>query len=175
MFLYPFKTVWLKTTARRAALAEMVAQQTYLSDAGYRKRDRLTKYFYGLVNENEFVLENIGNTRIPGFFEGDILGVEEETYIKLRMGALRHTRIYLMYMILLCAGLYFWVRATTGIDLVDSGIVYTLSAILLLLTGYGFRFLLQFRRKVNNGIDFFRGLLNADIVESNDVPSIFKR
>ena len=74
MFLYPFKTIWLKAGNDRTDLAEKIRQQTYLSDAGYRKSDSNTKIFYGLVNENEFVLENIGNKRIPQFFEGDIVG-----------------------------------------------------------------------------------------------------
>ncbi|MEY4003446.1 MAG: hypothetical protein RIT07_1488, partial [Bacteroidota bacterium] len=63
MFLYPFKTIWLKTDVKRAVLSDLILQQTYLSDADYRKKDELTKFFYGLVNENEFVLENIKNTR----------------------------------------------------------------------------------------------------------------
>ncbi|MEK0420472.1 MAG: hypothetical protein RLZZ161_323 [Bacteroidota bacterium] len=175
MFLYPFKTIWLKTTADRAVIADKIIQQTYLSDAGYRKTDNLTKFFYGLANENEFVLENIGNKRIPSFYEGDILGVGEETYVKVRMGAIKHIRIYILYLLLLATGLVFWLRGMLGMDLVDNQIMLVFSSILLLLLGYGYYFIRQFQRKLTSGIDFFRGLLSADNITADEVPAIFKR
>ena len=175
MLLYPFKTIWLKTSSERQILAELIAEQTYLSDADYRRRDKMTKFFYGMVNENEFMLENIGNKRIPDFFEGDIVGVGEETYVKLKMGALQHTRIYFMYWVLLLTGVVFLLRAFLGIDIVDTEIVYLFSGVILILLGYGFYFLRQFHRRAGSGIDFFRGLLQAEWVDIQEVPSIFRR
>jgi hypothetical protein len=175
MFLYPFKTIWLKTDVNRAVLSDFILQQTYLSDADYRKKDALTKFFYGLVNENEFVLENIKNTRLPGFVEGDILGVEEETYVKLRMGAFRHIRIYILYVLIVLAGLFFWTRAALGMDVVDSGILIGFSAILFSLIGYCIYFLLLFTRKARAGEDFFRGLLQGEVIDKKRVPSLFLR
>jgi len=175
MFLYPFKTIWLKTHTERSVIADRIIQQTYLSDVGYKKIDRFTKYFYGLANENEFVLENIGNKRIPAFYEGDILGVGEETYVKIRIGALKHIRIYILFWLLLSMGLFFWIRGLLGLDTVDSGIMYVFTGILMALLGYGCFFTWQFQRKLTSGIDFFRGLLSADRVNGNDVPAIFKR
>jgi len=175
MFLYPFKTIWLKAHTDRADIADKIIQQTYLSDAGYKKTDGLTKFFYGLANENEFVLENIGNPRIPAFYEGDILGVEEETYVKIRIGTLKHTRMYVLYCLLLLMGFIFWLRGLLGMDTVDTNIMYIFSGVLIILLGYGYYFIWQFQRKLASGIDFFRGLLSADIVSGNDVPAIFKR
>ena len=175
MFLIPFKTIWLKTGSERQVLADLIAQQTYLSDADYRRRDKMTKFFYGMVNENEFMLENIGNKRIPDFFEGDIVGVGEETYVKIKMGALKHTRMYVLYWVLLLTGFVFWFRALLGLDTVDAGIVYVFSGIMVVLFGYGFYFLRQFHRKATSGIDFFRGLLQAEWINFQDVPPIFRR
>lgn len=175
MFFYPFKTVWLKTDSARGLLAETITEQTYLSDAAYLKRDNMTKFFYGLVNENEFVLENIGNKNIPIYFEGDIVGVGDETYVKLRMGALRHTRIYVLYMLLLISGLFFLLRALLGLDTVDVQISSIFGGIMLLLAVYGYYFILQFHRKVKSGMDFFRGLLQAEVISKDAVPPIFRR
>ena len=174
MFLYPFKTIWLKTSAERQVLADLIVQQTYLSDADYRKRDKMAKFFYGMVNENEFMLENIGNNRIPDFFEGDRVGVGEETYVKLKIGALKHSRLYFLYWAILLVGMVFWFRALFGIDTVDAGIAYAFSGIVLFLLGYGFYFLRQFHLKTTSGIDFFRGLLQAEWIKIQDVPSIFR-
>ncbi len=173
MFLYPFKTVWLRTEGNRAELSELILQQTYLSDADYRKKDQLTKFFYGLVNDREFVLENIKNTRLPGFVEGDILGVEDETYVKLKLGALKHTRMYVLYLIILLAGLFFWARAALGIDTVDSTVFLTFSGVLLALIAYCLYFLFQFSRKAAAGVDFFRGLLQGEVISKRQVPAIF--
>ena len=175
MFLYPFRTIWLKAGNDRTDLAEKIRQQTYLSDAGYRKSDNMTKIFYGLVNENEFVLENIGNKRIPQFFEGDIVGVGEETYVKIRMGALKHIRMYVLYGLLLLTGLIFWLRGLLGVDTVDANIMYAFTGIVIILFGYGYFFTMQFQRKLSPGIEFFRGLLSADRVSEDEVPAIFKR
>lgn len=175
MFLYPFKTIWLKTDVKRAVLSDLILQQTYLSDADYRKKDELTKFFYGLVNENEFVLENIKNTRLPGFVEGDILGVDDETYVKIRLGAFRHIRIYMLYVLIVLAGLFFWTRAAMGIDIVDSTVFLTFSGVMFALLAYCFHFLFQFSRKARAGEDFFRGLLQGEVIGKNSVPSIFLR
>lgn len=175
MFLYPFKTIWLKTGSGREELADKIMEQTFLSDAGYRKSDNMTKFFYGIVNKDEFVLENIGNKRIPSFFEGDILGVGEETYIKLRMGALKHTRVYVLYCVLLITGFFFWLRGILGLDNVDVQIMYAFSTIMIFLLGYAYYFVRQFQRKMSHGIDFFRGLFSADRISGNEVPAIFKR
>ncbi|MFN4915251.1 MAG: hypothetical protein ACK5FT_08015 [Sphingomonadales bacterium] len=175
MFLYPFKTIWLKTGSGREDIAGSILQQTYLSDAGYKKSDNLTKFFYGLVNENEFVLENIGNRRIPEFFEGDIVGVGDETYVKLRMGALKHVRIYILYWLLLIAGMFFLIRAMFGLDTVDIPIQSIFGVVMLFLAGYGYYFTRQFHQKVQSGIDFFRGLLQAEVISGDEVPPIFKR
>jgi hypothetical protein len=91
------------------------------------------------------------------------------------MGALKHTRMYVLYGLLLMAGLVFWLRGLLGVDTVDTNIMYAFTGIMIILFGYGYFFTMQFQRKLTPGIEFFRGLLSADRVSEDEVPAIFKR
>jgi hypothetical protein len=91
------------------------------------------------------------------------------------MGAFRHIRIYILYVLIVLAGLFFWTRAALGMDVVDSGILIGFSAVLFSLIGYCIYFLLLFTRKARAGEDFFRGLLQGEVIDKNRVPSLFLR
>jgi len=175
MLIYPFKTIWLKTQHRRETIANLITDQTYLSDATYRKSDAQTKFFYGTVSDAEFVLEAIKGKRMAGHVEGDIVGVGDDTYVKLSLGALRHKRIYVLLIALLLGSSVFWFRAFFGFERIDAIIFNLFSTVWILLLLYAFYFLWQFQRNIQPSIDFFRGLLQADLVEENVVPAIFKR
>jgi hypothetical protein len=112
---------------------------------------------------------------MAGHVEGDIVGVGDDTYVKLSLGALRHKRIYVLLIALLLGSSVFWFRAFFGFERIDAIIFNLFSTVWILLLLYAFYFLWQFQRNIQPSIDFFRGLLQADLVEENVVPALFKR
>ena len=81
MILFPFRTVYLKTSKLRKEIVLNIVTNTYLSDAAYKKTDQNKTFFYGSVNDQGFILQNVSHEKITAFIEGNILGVDEDMYI----------------------------------------------------------------------------------------------
>lgn len=177
MKLYPFQTIWLKTGSSREELSQLLLEQTFLSDQGFRRTDDRKKYFFGEINDQEFSLETINSTeRLAPYIRGRILGVGHETYIRLQFGAFRHQRAYLLLSIFLLSCLVIILRgfalegsyAMENIPFLIFGGVVVSVALFLLYQTY------SFHHKAMNSRDFFRGLFQADIIHKSGVPGVFR-
>jgi hypothetical protein len=172
---YPFETCWLKASQNREALHEIILEQTFLSDAGYRNTDNKKRFFFGSVNEREFELESIDKERkLTPFIAGEVLGVENETYIRLRFGAFKHKRIYALLILFTLCGMALFIQGTLKIHSSESQIYLTsMGSVLMFLAAYMGYLSISFSKKLKYSIDFFRGLYDAEIVEENEVPKVF--
>ena len=59
MILYPFKTQFLKTNLTRNQVSAQLIQETFLSDADYKKSNEQTISFFGEVSDQDFTLETV--------------------------------------------------------------------------------------------------------------------
>lgn len=178
MWIFPFKNIILKTNLTRQEVADAIEQNTFLSDAGYKRKDELKKFFYGTVSTQEFDLETIDpKAELAGFFEGSIKGVERDIYIFLSIRGFKFRRVFVL--------LYLFTLSCIGIiasDVAKKGLVafYQTGTLLfimitLLLWGYLLFAGYIFGQKARHSIDFFRGMLQADQVQRDAVPIIFRQ
>ncbi len=107
MIGYPFQSFYLKTQNTRQEVCEKLTQFTFLTDENY-KRTPNEKHFYGAVSNIDFELENISKTlNISNFVRGNILGAENDIYIKLRLGSWQNQRVYFLLLFTLFTTLGF--------------------------------------------------------------------
>lgn len=177
IILYPFKTIIFKTSLTRYEVRDRISSQTYLSDANFKRQDNLKKFFFGEVSEFDFSLQNISNEkRFVQYYKGEIKGVENEVYVFLTAKGLKHRRIYILLLILILLALGFIVNdgLNRGAQIFrDPGFLIGCGVMLLFLSFLTFRFLV-FSKRIANTVLYFRGLLDADCVDRNAVPSIFR-
>lgn len=177
MILYPFRTIWLKTAQNRETLRQLVLNQTFLSDQGYRRTGDQKKFFFGEVSDQEFYLETIDNSgRLSPFIRGQILGVGHETYIRLSMRGFRHQRAYILLGMFALAGLVIFFRgllfdgreASSNLPfLIFGAVLISVSLFVIFLSG-------RFTKTLTPTTDFFRGLFQADVISREEVPGVFR-
>ena len=175
MILFPFRTVYLKTNKLRKEIVSDILSNTYLSDAGYKKSDQKKTFFYGRVNDQGFILQNVAHEKITAFIEGNILGVGEEMYIKFRFKGFRSLRIFLLLVILMAGSLGFvgyhlWERSMGSIT--DIPVLFALGVTLILLF-FSLNAGKAFVNKIRETKAFFCDLLKAEEVDKTDIPGIF--
>ena len=175
MILFPFRTVYLKTSKLRKEIVSDILSNTYLSDAGYKKSDQKKTFFYGRVNDQGFILQNVAHEKITAFIEGNILGVGEEMYIKFRFKGFRSLRIFLLILMLIIGslgfvGFHLWERNLDSIT--DIPVLFALGLTLILLF-FSLNTGIIFMDKIKDTQAFFCDLLEAEEVGEKDIPGIF--
>lgn len=177
MWLFPFKTYFLKSPVPRQEIVRIFEDLTFLSDAGYKKRGSEKKYFYGTVSNEDFEFETIAEEqRLTRYFSGFIQGAENEMYITLQVKAFRVRRIYLAFalFVLSCLFIVSLELYHTGLKALGNPPLVLLMAILTGLLAYWIVQCARFWKIQKNSLDFFRGLLQADLVKYKDIPIVFK-
>jgi hypothetical protein len=172
---YPFATRWLKAAQNREALHAVLLDVTFLSDAGFKNTENKKKFFFGAVSEREFVLESIDkDKKLSGFITGEVLGVEEETYIRLQFGAFKHQRIYILLLLFTLFGVGLFIQGLIKV-MPEQANTYLLAmgGVVFLLLAYVFFVSWRFSKQLRYSVDFFRGMYDAEVVEENDIPSVF--
>jgi hypothetical protein len=177
MFLYPFKTQFLKTELNRNQVADILTTQTFLSDANFKKTDSNPRAFYGEISNQDFTLETIEDKqRLVNFCTGEIRGSENEVYILLQLGAWQHRRIFLLFLILI---LSCTVLLAKHLWLFQSFYPQNFAAWLLLLTNIALFIALyvkakNFHARLKSTIDFFSQLWLAKTINPTEVPHLFR-
>ncbi|MBL7811952.1 MAG: hypothetical protein JNL57_06975 [Bacteroidetes bacterium] len=174
--LYPFQTIYLRTSLNRNDVQEQLKSVTFLPEVP-RTQQKTTGIFYGSVSPDQFDIEYIGDK--PGycqFISGEIKGLEDEIYLILRMGAFRHRRFYL----LLCA-FYFVSLALVASDFMQNGTpslqrwpAVVFGFVFIILTGYCTTYLWRFQRTKARTVLYLRGMFQADEVTASDLPVVFR-
>ena len=177
MILYPFKTQFLKTNLTRNQVSAQLIQETFLSDADYKKSNEQTISFFGEVSDQDFTLETITQDKpLVNFCTGEIRGSENEIYILLQLGAWQHRRIFLLFALLILACLTF---LTNHLVLYKALYPQTLAAWILLGTFIALLTTLitkakKFHQHTQTTIDHFCTLWQAQAISKDEVPLIFQ-
>jgi len=177
MFLYPFKTQFLKTELNRNQVADILTTQTFLSDANFKKTDSNPRAFYGEISNQDFTLETIEDKqRFVNFCTGEIRGSENEVYILLQLGAWQHRRIFLLFLILI---LSCTVLLAKHLWLFQNFYPQNFAAWLLLLTNIALFIALyvkakNFHARLKSTTDFFSQLWSAKAIHQTEVPQLFR-
>lgn len=197
MFAYPFQNSYLKSSFKREQLAKKLEEVTYLSDANYKKTSKNTSVFYGEISSIDFSLEHISKKQSSvNFVRGQFLGADNDMYIKIRLGAWKHQRVYFLLvttMLTLLGFLLFYIsQAPHGFRYPEeyyqiygynsSETLYNLQtpmammmeafiAIIAIIIYIKYR---NFRKNINQTINYFKGLWEADLINKHEVPLVFR-
>jgi hypothetical protein len=177
MWIFPFKNYFLQTSVDRARIHQKILELTFLSDAGYKKRDNTKKYFYGTVSQDLFSLQTINEEhRLVPFMEGEVKGVGDDIYLFLRLKAFKFRRLYVLIFLFAFVGA--WMLAMeflhSGISSFQNPPFLLLTLVILAVWFYLLRSCMVFWRIQKNTLDFFRGLLEAEAIDYKKVPIVFK-
>jgi hypothetical protein len=197
MFAYPFQYLYLKTALTRTELAERLTQVSYLSDENYKKTNQNTSVFFGEVSPIDFNLEHISKKQQSvNFVRGKFLGADSDMYVKIRLGAWQHQRVYFMLVATLFTMLGFLIyyvmqepqgfrypqeyyqlygynssemayNLRTPLALIMEAII----AIIAIIIGFKYR---NFRSNILPTVNYLKGLWEADVVPTHEVPLIFR-
>ena len=100
--LLPTHSIILQSNLNREEIEQQLKKITYLSDANFTKQQNYNYLFYGNVSNQDFELENIKeNSPFTPHISGDILGVQNNTYLKIKLSEWKHNRIAILYLIIL--------------------------------------------------------------------------
>lgn len=177
MLFYPFKSQFLKTALNRNEVAEKLVDQTFLSDAAFKRTNDQPRLFYGEVSSQDFTLETIAqNKGLVNFCTGEIRGSENEIYVLIQLGAWQHRRIFLLFLLLILACFAFLIN---HLVLFKALYPQTIPAWLLLMTLLALFVTLyikarNFQRNVASTIGHFCTLWKAEAVSKNQIPLIFR-
>jgi hypothetical protein len=197
MFAYPFQYLYLKTALTRTELAERLTQVSYLSDENYKKTSQNTSVFFGEVSPIDFNLEHISKKQQSvNFVRGKFLGADSDMYVKIRLGAWHHQRVYFMLVATLFTMLgfliYYVIQEPQGFRYPQeyyqlygynsSETAYNLGtplalimeaimAIIAIIIGFKYR---NFRSNILPTVNYLKGLWEADVVLTHEVPLIFR-
>jgi hypothetical protein len=177
MWLFPFKTYYLATSFDRNQIYAALLNLTYLSDATYKKTDQVKKYFYGELSKEDFEFQSIADEkRLVPFVEGTIRGAGNEMYLFMNFKAFRMRRIYLIFFAFIagCGGYALFDLLRFGTAVFQNPPFFLLLAVSLGLSIFLIIRCRNFWRVQKNSLDFFRGLLDAEIIAYRDVPVVFK-
>jgi hypothetical protein len=175
-FLYPFRTLWLKSSMSREEIEKTVKNHTVLSYARSAKRDGKA-FFFGEVSNEEFWLETIDNTgKLCPFIRCNIKGIDDETYLELELRGFRFARFYAAIVVVLLIMLIFSVKPFIdyGSGAFENPVFVLLPLFFLLLASGLFYFNRRFAQQINTTKDFFRGMLEAEVVSEQEIPLVFK-
>jgi hypothetical protein len=197
MFAYPFQYLYLKSALTRTELAERLTQVSYLSDENYKKTSQNTSVFFGEVSPIDFNLEHISKKQQSvNFVRGKFLGADSDMYVKIRLGAWQHQRVYFMLVATLITMLGFLIyyvmqepqgfrypqeyyqlygynSSETAYNLGTplALIMEAIMAIIAIIIGFKYR---NFRSNILPTVNYLKGLWEADVVLTHEVPLIFR-
>ncbi len=197
MFAYPFQYLYLKSALTRTELAERLTHVSYLSDENYKKTSQHTSVFFGEVSPIDFNLEHISKKqKSVNFVRGKFLGADSDMYVKIRLGAWEHQRVYFMLVATLFTMLgfliYYIMQEPQGFRYPQeyyqlygynsSEIAYNLRtplalimesimAIIAIIIYFKYR---NFRTNIQPTVNYLKGLWEADVVLKHEVPLIFR-
>lgn len=177
MWLFPFKTHYLKTAISREEIRQKMAELVYLSDADYKRTDHHKKYFYGTLSAEDFEFQTIAEeNRLVPYCSGTFRGAGDEMYIFLNLKAFRVRRLYVLFLLFLALVLGFAVSEVVsyGTGVLRNPPFFLLLGVIIALSVYlGLR-CRNFWRISRNSLDFFRGLLSAEPVNYPEIPIVFR-
>ena len=197
MFAYPFQYLYLKSALTRTELAERLTHVSYLSDENYKKTSQNTSVFFGEVSPIDFNLEHISKKqKSVNFVRGKFLGADSDMFIKIRLGAWQHQRVYFMLVATLFTMLGFLIyyimqepqgfrypqeyyqlygynSSETAYNLGTplALIMEAIMAIIAIIIGFKYR---NFRNSIQPTVNYLKGLWEADVVLKHEVPLIFQ-
>lgn len=197
MFAYPFQNSYLKSSLSREQLAQKLEDITYLSDANYKKTTQNTSVYYGEVSKIDFSLEHISKKQNSvNFLRGQFLGADNDLFIKIRLGAWKHQRVYFLLLttlFTLLGFLLFYVsQAPHGFRYPEqyyqlygynsSETLYNLQtpmalimeafmALIAIIIYIKYR---NFCKNINPTINYLKGLWEADLINKHEVPLVFR-
>jgi hypothetical protein len=197
MFAYPFQYLYLKSALTRTELAERLTHVSFLSDENYKKTSQNTSVFFGEVSPIDFNLEHISKKQQSvNFVRGKFLGADSDMFVKIRLGAWQHQRVYFMLVATLFTMLGFLIyyvmqepqgfrypqeyyqlygynssemayNLRTPLALIMEAII----AIIAIIIGFKYR---NFRSNILPTVNYLKGLWEADVVLTHEVPLIFR-
>lgn len=104
---YPFYSFYIRSDQNRGEIAANLIDITFLSDANYLKTQG-KKIFYGNISQIDFEIESISKDKsISNFISGQLLGAEDEIYIKGRLSGFKSKRIFILFLSILFTALGF--------------------------------------------------------------------
>lgn len=176
MFIYPFKTIILKSAKSRAQIKELLMRECFLSDANYRKTDTHSRVFFGTLTDQDFSLETIEEgKRMIGFCRGEFRGADNEIYIFLSLGAWAHQRVFLLFGTIILSCLYFLGKDLIGnhSPIPQNPGAWILFVTVLVLLAVLYAKTRAFSRRLESSIAYFSSLWNAERIDLSSVPLVF--
>ena len=176
MILFPFTTLYLKSKQTRKEIEANLLSQSFLSDADYKKTDSNKKFFYGRINDQGFILQNISQDILVPFLEGNIFGAENDIFIHFRFKGFKSTRVFLLLIILLLGSLGFiayhvYLMGLSGLISLPAGFASIITLILLFVILSTSK---SYFSKLASTIDYFNGLFDAEVIDKAQFPSFFR-
>jgi hypothetical protein len=156
-----------------------------------------TSVFFGEVSPIDFNLEHISKKQQSvNFVRGKFLGADSDMYVKIRLGAWQHQRVYFMLVATLFTMLGFLIyyvmqepqgfrypqeyyqlygynSSETAYNLGTplALIMEAIMAIIAIIIGFKYR---NFRSNILPTVNYLKGLWEADVVLTHEVPLIFR-
>lgn len=177
IWLFPFKTYYLKCGANRETVHQRMLELTFLSDDGYKRTGEGKMFFFGTLGIEDFDVESIStDNRLVDYISGRLKGAGNDMYVILTLKAFKVRRIYLIFLILMLAMTGFAISEflTWGMAVFRTPTFMLLSVVVLALMGYLIFECSKFWKKQKTSLDFFRGLFEADTVRYKDIPVVFR-
>lgn len=178
MFGYPFKTIYLKSNLTRNELESNLKELTYLSDDNFKK-DKNKKYtFYGEISNQDFTIETLEPQKnTANFITGLFRGVENDTFIILRIGALKHRRIFVLFFAAIATILGFLLHDFYLYPAysLKNAFFLSLLALEIIMMGIVWVKYNNFNRSVPETKQIFTDLWSATEISKNQLPIIFNR
>ncbi len=198
MMLFPFKSIFLKSSLSRMEIERNLKNYTYLSDAKFSKTASQKLLFYGEISQFDFSLESL-NKKSPlvNFVQGKISGIENDLYINVQLGAFKYRRVYILLLTVVAAliitNIYYCLQSPHGFQYPEefyqlygydySEFIYNLTtpiSIVLtclssILTLYIFKTSNTFSKHNSNTIKLLNEICDSHLVSFIEVPLIFRQ
>jgi hypothetical protein len=198
MILFPFKTIFLKSSVSRKQIETNLKENTYLSDANFNKSETQKVLFYGEISEFDFSLETLNKkSNMVRFIQGKILGIENDLYLSIQFGAFKYRRVYTLLMLVICSllgtNIYYCLQNPHGFNYPEEfyqqyGYDYSeflfnlttpislcLSSLTLLLLLYTVSLSSKFFKQTSNTIHYLNELFQSHLVTAIEVPLVFRQ
>ncbi len=198
MTLFPFKSIFLKSSLSRKDIEANLKLHTYLSDAKYSKSNSQKVLFYGEISEFDFSIETLTKkSNLVNFIQGKILGIENDLYLNIQLGAFKHRRVYTMLLMvlfsLIIANIYYCLQIPHGFNYPEefyqiygydySEFLYNLttpislilSCLTLILCIYILNISNKFSKYNSNTIKLLNEIFHSHLISAIEVPLVFRQ
>ncbi len=193
--LLPSYNLILQSNLTRAEIEQRLKSVTYLSDANFTKQQNHNYLFYGDISNQDFELENIKeNSPLTPFISGDIVGIENNTFIKIKLSEWKHNRIAILYLIMLLLSTilfiqewlkqYLWyqeifkkpgyLQYEYSHKIYPENPIAWFVAIALIISMYLYKKKVSsFEKKIQETNTFLQDHLQANIITTKELPLVF--